>query len=257
MSQGSLQGKSYIVTGAASGMGRASSVTLARAGANVVLADWSEDAGEQAAQEIIGEGLKASFVRVDISNEASVKNMVRQAVKRHGRLDGAFNNAGVEMSFKKIHDITLEDWNRVVGINLTGAFLCMKHEIAEMRMGGGGAIVNTASVFGQVSGPCTGDYTASKHGVIGLTRATAADYGSENIRVNAILPGTIETPMILERALQMPAFAASAEGNRARHLLKRWGKPEEVGSVVAWLLSEEASFITGASIPVDGGWLAN
>lgn len=252
-----LHDKIIIVTGGGSGMGRAAACQAAFAGARVVVADRDTTTGPATVDAIVAVGGEAHFIRVDIASEPSVAAMVHETTERFGRLDGAFNNAGVEMAFKPLHSLDLAEWRTVIDINLTGTFLCLKHEIAAMLETGGGAIVNTASVLGQVSGPGTADYTASKHGVIGLTRAAAADYGSHSIRVNAILPGTIETPMITERAMANPGFAQSLDANIGHHLLKRMGSPDEVARAVIWLLSDHAGFITGAAIPVDGGYLAN
>ncbi len=252
-----LENKILVVTGGGSGMGRAAAITLAAHGATVIVADRNVELGQQTAQTIAGQNQSASFAEVDIASEDSVRNLMDIVLDQHGRLDGAFNNAGIEMAFQRIHEISSDVWNRAIGINLTGTFLCMKYEIAAMLRSGGGAIVNTASVLGQVGGVGVGDYAAAKHGIIGLTRSAAADYGTDGIRINAILPGTIETPMVMERAMANPAFKAGLEGNRARHLMKRFGRPEEIGEVVAWLLSDHASFVTGAAMPVDGGYLAN
>ena len=252
-----LQDKVIIVTGGASGMGRATALEAAQAGARIVVADRDVEAGRETADALLAQGMEASFAEVDIASEASVSRMVEQALSRYGRLDGAFNNAGVEMSFKRLHETSLTEWRRVIDINLTGTFLCLKYEIEALFGSGGGAIVNTASVLGQVSAPGTSDYTAAKHGVIGLTRAAAADYGTSGIRVNAVLPGTIETPMITQRAMQVPAFADSLNANIGHHLVKRMGTPSEVARAVVWLLSDNASFVTGAAVPVDGGYLAN
>ncbi|EPK0738302.1 SDR family NAD(P)-dependent oxidoreductase [Klebsiella aerogenes] len=249
--------KVFIVTGAASGMGKSTALLLAERGAKVILADLNQTAGEGVQADIIARGGQAHFVCTNIADEQDVQRMVNSAVDQYGRLDGAFNNAGIEMSFKLLHDITLDEWCKRIDINLTGTFLCMKYEIAAMLKTGGGSIVNTASIWGQVGGVGISDYAATKHGVNGLTRCAANDYGANNIRVNAILPGTIETPMILERANSVEGFADVLEIARHRHALKRFGQPEEIATAVAWLLSDEASFVSGATIPVDGGFLSN
>lgn len=249
--------KVYIVTGAASGMGKSTALLLAERGASVILADLNQSAGEAVQDEIVTRGGKAKFVRTNIASEEDVQRMVNTAVENFGHLDGAFNNAGIEMSFKLLHDITLAEWQKRIDINLTGTFLCMKYEIEAMLKTGGGSIVNTASIWGQVGGAGISDYAATKHAVNGLTRCAANDYGANNIRVNSILPGTIETPMILERANAVEGFADVLEIARQRHALKRFGQPEEIATAVAWLLSDEASFVSGSMIPVDGGFLSN
>ena len=249
----SLDGKVIIVSGAAGGIGQACAVTLAEAGARLVLTDIVNCDATIAA--IRGSDKNSIFVKADVGVESDVESLVAQTVKMFGRLDGAFNNAGVEQCATPLHELTSAEWERAVRIDLTGIFFCLKHEIRAMLESRGGAIVNTASALGAVAIPNASEYVASKHGVIGLTRAAAVEYGAKGIRVNAVLPGIIETPM-LARAAADPGVAAYLEMLCTRNPAARFGKPSEVGEAVAWLLSDAASFVMGASISVDGGTLA-
>jgi NAD(P)-dependent dehydrogenase (short-subunit alcohol dehydrogenase family) len=248
-----LEGRSIIVTGAGGGIGRAASLCFAAAGASVVVADMDEKSGQETVEEIAAQGGDARFVKTDVADEDSVASLVETVLTTYGKLDGAFNNAGIAQSHKPLHEISLGEWQRVIDVDLTGVFLCMKYEIEAMLKRGRGAIVNTASVLGVVGMPITGDYTAAKHGVIGLTKAGAVDYGTRNIRVNAVLPGLIMTPIVAE-ALRDPGYAARFEQIKAQHLVGRPGQPEEVAAAAKWLLSDAASFVTGHSMAVDGGW---
>ena len=177
------------------------------------------------------------------------------AIKTYGRLDGAYNNAGVEQCALPLHQLTLEQWDRAIRIDLTSVFLCIKYQVIAMLRTGGGAIVNTASSLGQVAIPNASEYIAAKHGVVGLTRAAAAEYGRQGIRVNAVLPGIVLTPMI-SRLVADPQFSAFFDKVRERHPIGRFGQPNEIGEAVKWLLSDSASFVNGAAMPVDGGYLA-
>jgi NAD(P)-dependent dehydrogenase (short-subunit alcohol dehydrogenase family) len=252
---GALSGKVVIVTGAAGGIGHDASLVLARAGARLVLTDVAVDGGEAAAETVRGEGGDAIFVAADLASEADVEVLVAKTVAHYGRLDGAFNNAGVEQRNKPLDELSLDDWNRAIAIDLTAVFLCIKYQVRAMLASGGGAIVNTASSLGQVAIPGASEYIAAKHGVVGLTRAAGADYGARGVRVNAVLPGIIETPMIA-RLSSDPDFSAMFDRLRARHPIGRFGQPSEVGEAVAWLLSDAASFMNGAAIACDGGYLA-
>ena len=251
---GILDGKIAIITGAASGIGRATSRIFAREGAKLLLADLQEEGGNETLKMVKDVGASAAFMRVDVAKWSDVETMVATAVKTYGRLDCAFNNAGIDGRGGRIHECTEENWNRVLSINLTGVWLCMKAEIAQMlAQGGGGAIVNTSSVAGISGGAGLPAYIASKHGVAGLTRAGALEYGKHNIRINAVCPGPIRTPMLgklLRKGPEVEARMARAEP------LKRLGEPSEIGETVAWLCSDRASYVHGFPMPVDGGYMA-
>ena len=246
--------KVALVTGASSGIGRATALAFAKAGYAVVLADRADIGGHGVKAEIAAAGGTALFVHCDVAEEADVRNLVDRAVATFGRLDAAFNNAGIEGKPAPTADCTEENWDRTIAVNLKGVWLCMVHEIRQMlHQGSGGVIVNCASVAGLEGVPGLPAYCASKHGVVGLTRAAALEYATSNIRVDAVCPGAIETPM-LER------FMASSEEARQTVIssepVGRLGKPEEIASAVLWLCSEGASFTTGQAIAVDGGWTA-
>ncbi|MCL4507251.1 MAG: SDR family oxidoreductase [Chloroflexi bacterium] len=244
-----ISGKAVIVTGGASGIGRATALRFAEGGARVVIADINATGGEETVRLIRAAHGDASalFVQTDVSQAAQVEALVAAAAGAYGRLDCAFNNAGVSTR-GALHELSEEAWERVISIDLKGVWLCMKYEIAQMLRQGGGAIVNTASVLGLVGGDWQNSpYIAAKHGVIGLTRAAALEYGKQGIRVNAVCPGTIDTPLL-------------APGNAERflkyHPIGRIGQPDEVAQAVVWLCSSAASFVTGHAMAVDGGWLA-
>jgi NAD(P)-dependent dehydrogenase (short-subunit alcohol dehydrogenase family) len=252
---GSLQGKTIIVTGAAGGIGREACIVLASAGANVVVTDIAADRGRETAAAITGMDLSATFFPADLSTESDIRALVAHAVTTFGRLDGAYNNAGVEQSALPLHELTLEQWERAIRIDLTSVFLCIKHQVMAMLKTGGGAIVNTASSLGHVAIPNASEYVSAKHGVVGLTRAAAAEYGRQGIRVNAVSPGIVLTPMI-SRLVADPQFSAFFEKVRERHPIGRFGQPSEIGEAVTWLLSDAASFVNGTALAVDGGYLA-
>lgn len=250
-----LNEKTFIVTGAGGGIGAATAAYLAGLGAHVALVDISTST-KAVVDGIVENGGSAELFIADVGNPEQVEEMVAAVVTHFGRLDGAFNNAGVEQSGIPLHQLTIEQWDRAVRIDLTGVFNCLKYEVQAMLETGGGSIVNTASGLGKVAIPNASEYVAAKHGVIGLTRAAAADYGQLGIRVNAVLPGIINTPMI-ERLVDDPQFSAHFARLRERHLMNRFGQPSEVGAAVAWLLSSDSAFVTGESLAVDGGFLAN
>lgn len=250
-----LNDKIIIITGAGSGIGRAAAKLFASGGAKLLIGDQNKSGVQETERMVVDAGGIAHAIELDVRDEDSVKAFVRSAIERYGKLNGAFNNAGVKMSGQLVQDIGTDDWRRVNDINATGIFLCMKHEIAAMRATGGGAIVNTASVNGLVAQANSAEYVASKHAVIGLTRAASTEAGLTGVRVNAVLPGTINTPMV-EDLLIDPMFRPFYDSALARHTIGRFGEPEEVASVARFLLSDQASFVNGAAIPVDGGYSA-
>jgi len=252
---GILQGKSYIVTGAGGGIGREAALVIAEAGANVVVTDVAADRGRDALGAIERAGRRGSFFKADLASESEIKALIQHAVKTFGRLDGAFNNAGLEQCALPLHELTLEQWERAIRIDLTSVFLCIKYEVIAMLKSGGGSIVNTASSLGQVAIANASEYIAAKHGVVGLTRAAAAEYGKLGIRVNAVLPGIVLTPMI-SRLVEDAQFSAFFDKVKERHPIGRFGQPREIGEAVKWLLSDAASFVNGAAFAVDGGYLA-
>ena len=250
---GQLEGKVSLITGGGSGIGKASALAFAREGSKVVAADVNVEGGEQTVRLIQDTGGEATFVRADVSNSGDVSDMVSHAVQTYNRLDCAFNNAGISGGRGRIHEYTEDDWSRVLNINLTGVWLCMKYEIIQMLKQGGGAIVNTASVMGLVGGSRSPAYGATKHGVVGLTKTGAVDYAQEAIRINAVCPGYIRTPMIEQSILSDPV---AEERVVSRHPMHRLGTPEEIAEAVVWLCSDAASFVTGHAMTVDGGYVA-
>jgi NAD(P)-dependent dehydrogenase (short-subunit alcohol dehydrogenase family) len=248
-----LGGKAAFVTGAASGIGAAAAKAFAEAGAAVLLADVQAEPGEALAASLRAGGAKAVFAGCDVRKEADIEAAIVKAVSEFGRLDFAFNNAGVEGAQGATAECSNDNWARVIEINLRGVFWCMKHEIPRMLATGGGAIVNCSSIAGLVGFPGIPAYVASKHGVVGLTKATALEYATQNIRVNAVCPGVIETPMI-ERFVH--GDEAVRAGFVAGEPMGRLGAASEIASAVVWLCGPGASFTTGQALAVDGGWVA-
>ncbi len=247
-----LAGKVALVTGAAMGIGRASAQLFAREGATVVVADIDEDGGRATVTLIEDAGGRAAFVRADVSVKADVEAMVQFAVDTFGGLDCAHNNAGIAAPMAPLADYSDDAWDRTIGVMLTGVYLCMKAEIPRMLERGGGAIVNTASGVGLVAYPNQAAYTASKHGVIGLTKVAALDYGALGIRVNAICPGTARTPMVDAAIRYDPSIDAHL---KSMHPIGRIGEASEVAEAAVWLCTPAASFVLGVALPVDGGYV--
>src|ERR671916_3184778 len=249
---GFYRGKVAFVTGAGSGIGRATALAFAREGASVTVADISEQGGRETARLIEAQGGRALAVRCDVTRAADVKAALDKTVETFGRLDFAFNNAGIEpRKPAPTADYDEDEWDRILDINLRGVFLCMKHEIPLiLKHGGGGAIVNTSSGAGVIGIKGSPAYTAAKHGVIGLTRAAALDYAAQNLRVNAVCPGYIDTPM-------MGRFTGGTPEGRAKVIAEepvgRMGKPEEIAAAVVWLCSDAAAFVVGHALVIDGG----
>lgn len=246
-----FKGKTAIVTGGSFGIGRATAIAFARNGAKVIVADVIE--GHETIDAIKKAGGIATFVKCDVANEEDVKAMVKAAIDNYGRLDYAFNNAGIEGVASSTVECSNENWERTIGVNLKGVWLCMKYEIPEMLKTGNAAIVNCASIAGLVGFPGLPAYVASKHGLVGLTKTTALEFAKAGLRVNAVCPGVIKTPMIdrftgKKKEAEQQFIAGEPIG--------RMGEPEEVAEAVLYLCSDGASFITGHAMAVDGGWVA-
>ncbi len=248
-----VKDKVALVTGSGSGIGRASALTFAREGAQVVVSDVAVEGGEETVQLIKKTGGEAVFIKADVSQAAQVEALIAKAVEAYGRLDCAHNNAGIEGNSAKITDYDEADWDRVIAINLTGVWLCMKYEIPQMLQQGGGAIVNTSSVAGLLGFRTGSAYVASKHGVLGLTKTAALEYAKSAIRVNAVCPGAIDTPMMGRITDHRPHRAAKMAAGEP---VGRMGTPQEIAEAVVWLCSDAASFVTGHPMAVDGGIVA-
>jgi NAD(P)-dependent dehydrogenase (short-subunit alcohol dehydrogenase family) len=242
--------KVALVTGGNSGIGRATALAFARDGAKVVIAARRENLGQAVVQEIKNESGEAVFIQTDVTRETDIENLFHKITEIYGRLDFAFNNAGVIGPMNRVGKDTMETWNLVMNTNLLGVWLCMKYEIRQMLNQGGGVIVNAASTAGIGGSPGGAIYSASKHGVIGLTKSAAADYTTKNIRINAVCPGPILTPMLKEIFNARPPME---EVYRSTVLMGRFGLPEEISGAVLWLCSSEASFMTGYAMVIGGG----
>jgi len=244
-----FEDKTVLITGAAGGIGRATVRAFAAEGANIVATDRPGDGLDAIVAEVTATGAQAIAVPTDVTSESAVEAMVAAAIDRFGRIDVAFNNAGVHIIGTPIHETSEADWDRVHDVTLKGMFFCIKHEVRAMLATGGGSVINTSSIGGLVATPGVGAYIAAKHGVAGLTKTAALEYSSQGIRFNAICPGATETAMLADWLVNDEAAAAV----RAQHPIGRWAQPEEMANVVLFLASDAASFITGAILPVDGG----
>jgi NAD(P)-dependent dehydrogenase (short-subunit alcohol dehydrogenase family) len=245
-----LQGKTALVTGAASGIGRAVALLYGQHGARVMVSDIDEAQGQQVVAELTAAGAEARFYRADVGDAAQCRALVQATVAAFGTLDVACNNAGITGELSLTADYSLEGWQRIINVNLNSVFFCLKYELEVMLGQGRGSIINMASILGQVGTPTLSGYVAAKHGIIGLTQTAALEYADQGIRINAVGPGYIDTPLL-------GAFSAETKaGLVALHPIGRLGRAEEVAELVVWLSSEKASFVTGSYYPIDGGYLA-
>lgn len=251
---GILNQKSIIITGGSTGIGRATALRCAEEGALLVIADVNVAAGEEICAEINRSGARARFIRTDVTRAEDVKAMIAAAVESYGRLDGALNNAGIEGTFTSITKMTEADYDRTLAVDLKGVWLCVKYQIEQfLKQGSGGSIVSTASVAGLIGTRGGSAYCAAKHGVVGLTKCAALEYARKAIRVNAVCPGVIMTPMV-ERMTSETGIGHQALIDQEP--MARLGEPREIGEAVVWLLSDLSSFVTGIAMPVDGGYVA-
>jgi NAD(P)-dependent dehydrogenase (short-subunit alcohol dehydrogenase family) len=246
----SLHGKVALVTGAASGIGRATAILLAQRGAKVIVADRDEIGGAETVT-LIGE--KARFIHVDVANEQSIQSLVDKTLDTFGRLDIAHNNAGIAIGGTRFAEVQTAAWDKILDVNLSGMFFAMRAQIQAMLETGGGSIINMSSVAGLVAQVGQVGYITSKHAVIGMTKAAAVEYSGQGIRVNALLPGTVNTPMVQSIIASNPGWVEQLTSNQP---IQRLGEPDEIAEAVAWLASDAASFVTGASLAIDGGFLA-
>src|SRR5467141_3652420 len=247
----SFEKKVALVTGAGSGMGLSAAQAFAAEGAAVALVDTNESAVRTAAEKLAASGHKAIAVRCDVSDEAQVKAMVEQTVATFGRLDAAFNNAGIQSAVSEVADASVEEFDRVNAVNLRAIFSCMKYELLQMRKQGSGAIVNNSSLGGLVGIAGRAMYHAGKHGVLGLTKSAALEYASRGIRINAVCPGTIDTPMVTDMLAKEPDAMKEIMRDQP---IGRLGQPAEIAAAVLWLCSPGASFVIGQALAVDGGY---
>jgi len=245
-----MKNKTVMITGAASGIGKAAAELFARLGANVVISDIQEEEGKSTTERIIAAGGKASFFKTDVAKPEEMEALVNFAVKTYGKLDVAVNNAGIGGELNPVADMSIEGWQKVISINLNSLFYGMKYQIQAMLKNGSGSVVNISSILGSVGFAGSAGYAAAKHGVIGLTQTAALEYSAQGIRVNAVGPGFIETPMLDALDAEMKKQLV------ALHPIGRLGKSEEVAELILWLASDKSSFVTGSYYPVEGGYLA-
>lgn len=249
--ESNFKNKVAIITGGSFGIGRATAIAFSKKGARVVIVDWVED--QETLNQIKSTGAEAIFIKCDVSKDEDVRMMVKKTIDTFGRLDYAFNNAGIEGIRGTTVDCTEENWDKTIAINLKGVWLCMKYQLPELLKQGSGSIVNCASIAGMIGYQDLPAYVASKHGIIGLTKTAALEFAKSGIRINAVCPGVIKTPMID----RLTGNNKEAEDQYASmEPIGRLGRPEEIANAVVWLCSDEASFITGHAMAVDGGWLA-
>lgn len=245
-----MKNKTVIITGSASGIGKATAALFAAQGANVIVSDIQETDGKTAVKEMIDAGGIASFFKTDVSKPEEMEALVNFAVKTYGKLDIAVNNAGIGGEISPLADMSIEGWQKVIAINLNSLFYGMKYQIQAMLKSGGGSIVNISSILGSVGFAGSAGYSAAKHGVVGLTQTAALEYSAQNIRINAVGPGFIDTPLLNALDAEMKKQLV------ALHPIGRLGKSEEVAELIYWLSSDKSSFVTGSYYPVDGGYLA-
>lgn len=248
-----MEGKVALITGASSGIGRATALALAKAGARLVIANRTRATGEAVAAEIRAVGSQAIWLPVDVTQPEQVEALIQETVRLYGRLDIAFNNGGSGDSDGPVHQIDEDAWHSVIQGYLTSTFYCLKYELQVMVAQGSGSIVNNSSVDGQRAFPWDPGYAAAKHGVLGLTKSAALQYARQGIRINAICPGWVDTPLVTDYLVANPEKEAQI---LARQPIGRLGTPEEIAAAVLWLCSDAASFVTGAALAVDGGYLA-
>jgi NAD(P)-dependent dehydrogenase (short-subunit alcohol dehydrogenase family) len=253
---GILDDRVVLITGAASGIGRATALEAHAEGARLLLCDVRDADGEALAAELGNDGANATYASCDVTDEASVEEVVRRAVEELGGLDAAFNCAGILGPLGNVADTEFADWRRILEVDLNGVFLCTKHELRAMAERGSGSILNMASAAGLIGWPAAGGYVAAKHGVVGLTKSAALEYAEQGVRVNAICPSYVRTPMV-EKDLFEDALGNDPdhiEAARANHPIGRFAQPEEIAAACVWLLSDKASFVTGTAMSVDGGY---
>lgn len=248
-----LKDKAIICTGAGSGIGRAAAVIAAAKGAKILVADLNADSAEETVEIIRRSDGEANAIKTDIASESDVEAMVARALELYGKLDCAFNNAAIPQGTSLTHEMTLERWQRNIDVTLTGTFLCIKYEVKAMLPARRGSIVNTSSGAGLCGFKLGAEYSAAKHGVIGLTRSAALDYAEHGIRINAIAPGAVRTPMLQDAMSTNPGLESYIAST---HPIGRIGEPPELGQAAVWLMSDAASFVTGTCLVVDGGYMA-